>query len=97
MAVLYITEYAAAPQYSDVPLEPAIADQHVAIGSGSLIAQLGATTRFVRLHTDAICALKFGGPDAVAVATAHRMPANATEKYSIIAGPANFLAVIVAT
>lgn len=88
MATVYITEYAA--QAADaganpVPAgqEPAIAHQTVAITVGSVqSAVLNARTRFVRVHTDAICSIKFG-TNPTAVVTEERLAANATEFFGI--------------
>jgi hypothetical protein len=83
VAVLYITEYStmaqvpnAAPQ---MPQEPPIAEQTVAIGGASVQSNaLNVATKFVRLHTDAICSIEFG-TNPTASATTGRMAANQTE------------------
>jgi hypothetical protein len=91
MAVLYITEYIS--QAIDglnntlaAGKEPAVAQQTIAIGAGSVAsAAFNAQTKFVRVHTDAVCSIKFGTAP-VAVATAQRMAANATEFYGVVPG-----------
>lgn len=95
MATLYISEYTssgfASGQVIPTGLEPAITNQTLAIGAGSVAsAPFNAATRFVRLHTDAICSVKFGA-SPVAAATNARLAANQTEFFSV----ANGLAVAV--
>lgn len=99
MAVLFVTEYA---QVVDgVGVEPALAEQTVAIGAGSVqSAELNAGTHFVRLHTDAICSVKFG-QNPTATATTARMAANETRMHAVkpnlAAGSRNKVAVITNT
>jgi hypothetical protein len=45
-------------------------------------AAFNAKTRFVRLHTDAVCSIKFG-TNPTASATTARMAANSTEYSSV--------------
>lgn len=82
MATVYISEYANGAltdgQLSNFVMEPAVAEQTVAITAGSVqSAAFNPTTRFVRLRTDAICSVRFG-TNPTATATSSRMPA-ATE------------------
>jgi hypothetical protein len=68
MSKLYISEYARVTQASgpgsavvQAPEEPPVATQVVDFTSGvTQSAAFNAKTRFVRLHTDAICSVKFG-------------------------------------
>src|SRR5262249_4488221 len=84
MPTLYIAEYAAVAQFQNgdpvlMPVEEPLVEQTVAIGGVS--AQSGtfnAKTRFVRLHTDAICSILFG-TNPTATATKQRMAAGQTE------------------
>ena len=91
MAVLYISEYQDMPMTGSGPafqagMEPAIATQTVAIGGTSTqSAAFNASTRFVRLHTDAICSVLFGS-NPTATATSPRMAANATELFGVKGG-----------
>lgn len=84
MAVLYVTEYAElaigpAGRVGQMPMEPPVAEQTVAIGATTTSSSAFNTkTRFVRLHTDAICSIEFGAAPA-ATATTQRMAANQTE------------------
>ena len=75
MSKLYISEYARVSQASgpvnaivQAPEEPPIATQVVDFTSGAAqSAAFNAKTRFVRLHTDAICSVRFGAaPTATA-------------------------------
>lgn len=87
MAVLYISEYVNEPvingRFINAASEPAIAEQHVAIGSTSTAsAAFNVLTKFVRIHTDAICSIAFGA-SPTAVATAKRLAANSTEYFGV--------------
>lgn len=100
MAVVYISEYAEAPniktgQMLPVGQEPSLAEQTVAIGVGSVqSAAFNAKTKFVRLHTDAICSVKFGS-NPTATATTPRMAANSTEFFGV--NPGDKVAIITNT
>lgn len=99
MAKLYITEFhllGVAPEFSPFPLAPPVVDQTpVAIGVGSVqSAAFNAGTRFVRLHTDAICSIAFG-TDPIASANNARMNANDTEYFAV--SPGHKVAVITNT
>ena len=89
MAVLYISEYVDAgfiggPQA--VAAEPALVNQTVAIGGTSTASSaFNSATRLVRLHTDAICSIKFGTAPT-AVATTARLAANQTEYFQVRGG-----------
>jgi hypothetical protein len=88
MAILYISEYSRQAldiSGSPVPVgqEPALAIQTVAIaGASAQSAALQAATRFVRLHTDAICSVKFG-MNPVATTADARMAAGQTEFWGV--------------
>jgi len=100
MAVLDISEYqrlAADQQTSAVMtgVEPAMVAQQVAIGGSSAqSAAFADTTRFVRVHTDVACRVKFG-PDPTAAATSMRMAAGQTEYFGVY--PGHKVAVITTT
>jgi hypothetical protein len=91
MAKLYISEYADLPVANGsrvaVGGEPAIAVQTpVAIGGASAqSAAFNAKTNWVRIHTDAICSIKFGS-NPTATADDARLAANATEFFKVVAG-----------
>lgn len=102
MATLYITEYAdihigQAGRIGQIPLEPPLAEQTVAIGAGSVAsAAFNTATRMVRLHTDAVCSVAFGTNPTATVAK-QRLAANQTEYKSIPNGQAFKVAVIANT
>ena len=105
MAVVYVREYSrlGREQYGghglnvQAPLEPAIRDQTIAIGSSSVASEeFNAETTIVLIHTDAICSIKFGTNPA-ASATNFRLPANATQFYCVEAGKRMKVAVITNT
>ena len=90
MAVLYVTEYTNVGRelkanISQSAAEPALAQQSLAIGAGSVASvNFNAKTRLVRVHSDAVCSIKIAaGAVPVAVATAQRMAANQTEYFAI--------------
>lgn len=99
MAILYIREYIRQGrdtngQFVSSGEEPALADQTVAIGAGSLPSNaFNAKTAFVRIHTDAICSILFGtNPTATAVNA--RLAANTTEYFAVVPGSGEKVAVI---
>lgn len=91
MAVLYITEYAElsvgpAGRIGQMPKETPVAEQTVAIGAGSVqSAAFNAKTRFIRVHTDAICSILVG-TNPTATATSGRMAAGQTEYRDVVDG-----------
>lgn len=98
MATLYVTEYSSLGLQSSGPaqaaLEPENASQTVAIGGASAQSNaFGAATGVVRLHSDAICSVKFG-TNPTAAATNRRMAANQTEYFAVPIGQSFKVAVI---
>lgn len=96
MAVLYITEYAELarpePGLGQIAQAPAVAEQTVAIGGGSLAsAAFNAGTRFIRLSTDAICSISIDF-NPTATTSKGRMPADGVEYFGV--RPAMKVAVI---
>ena len=89
MAFLWISEYASMPvqagKFLGVADEPALVVQpRLAIGGASAASFVfDKSTKFVRLHTDAICSVKFG---AVATLDDARLAANATEFFGVRGG-----------
>lgn len=87
MATLYITEYVTSgwTSASGLPCgqEPAIATQAVSIPGTS--AAFNASTRFVRLHTDAICSVAFAvsGQAPAPTTSTPRLNANQTEYFGV--------------
>lgn len=90
MAKVYITEYARqALDNHGQPIaageEPPITTQTVAIGGASAqSAVFNAKTRFIRVHTDAICSVLVGA-NPTADANSPRMAANQTEFFGLLA------------
>lgn len=102
MALLYITEYKNAAMSDGVAVqagqEPGLYQTPVVIGVGSLQSALFHTdTRFIRVHTDAICSIACAvNPTAIAQ-TQNRMAANQTEFFGVPPGGTHRLAVIAST
>lgn len=101
MATLYISEFkqgvsGIGSTWAQMLPQPAITDQVVAVGAGSLkSAAFSANTRAVLLATDTACSILFGD-DPVAATTNLRIPANAPpfpfavqpgQKVAVIASP----------
>jgi hypothetical protein len=90
MTKLYITEYARMSQSSgpgntvvQAPEEPPLAEQVVDFSGGAAQSSaFNAKTRFVRLHTDSICSVKFGA-NPTATTSSARMAAGQTEHKGI--------------
>lgn len=90
MAKLFIREYVDMPQQTGVLLqignEPAVVNQTpVAVGAEAKSAAFNTKTRFVRLHTDAICSVAFGTVPTATTDDA-RMAANQTEFFGVRGG-----------
>lgn len=89
MATLYVVEYAklAKEDYGDAIQageEPALAEYTIPIGSSSSAPiAFQKDTRFVMLHTDAICHIGIGGDQVVAKDSKRRLPADGTVFYGI--------------
>lgn len=88
MATLYIAEYSRLSglpnTLAQMPQEPADREQTITIsGSSTPSLAFAATTKAVRIHTDAVCSIKFGrggdSADPVATAANQRLAANQTE------------------
>ena len=69
-----------------------LAGQTVAIGGGS-VQSAAAKTKFVRLHTDAVCSIKFG-TNPTASGTTARMAAGQTNLFGMPVNQAFQVAVI---
>lgn len=89
MATLYVEEFAqlgfgggSAP----VASQPSHAQQTVAIGGTTAQSTaFSSRTYFVRLHTDAICSVRFGTSPTATTSTT-RMAANTTEYFKVQPG-----------
>jgi hypothetical protein len=99
MAVLYITEFAqlmpaVVGHQGQIAMQPPLAEQHVAIGGGSVQSSaFNSQTRLVRLHADAICSIEFG-TNPTATANTARMSANQTEYHGVPVNTSFIVAVI---
>ncbi len=105
MAFLSITEFAElaigpAGRVGSMGVQPPLAEQSIANGGATTqSAAFNAKTRFVRLHTDTICAIEFGiNPTAVAAGASGtaRMAANQTEYFAVPMGQ-NFKVAVVSS
>src|SRR5579864_201287 len=91
MAVLYISEYSEVVVRDGgiaIAKEPAIASQTIAIGGASVQSKaFNAATAFIRVHTDAICAVEVGANPTAIVASgtvgSKRLAANQTEYFGV--------------
>ena len=85
MAKVYVTEFAAIDL--NVSREPPLAEQTVAIGGGSVQCSnaFHASTRVIRVHTDAICSVAISG-NPTATASTRRLAANQTEYFGVEGG-----------
>lgn len=98
MATLYVTEFTSLGNADNG--QPQIArrpgtTQTVAIGASSTqSAAFNAATRFIRLHTDAICSTAVSD-NPTATTASERMPADAVEYFSV--RPGDKIAVIANT
>ena len=89
MAYLYISEYAvlasAQSGSAQVAAEPSLAVQKVDFSGGvAPSAAFNAQTKFIRLHTDATCSIRFGG--SAATTSYPRMSAGQTEYFGVQPG-----------
>lgn len=101
MSVCYISEYAhlgadGRTLWLNSPLEPPIAEQTVAIGAEAKSAAFNASTKFVRVHVDAVCSILFGTAPT-ATTSKKRMAANTTEYFAVPMGQSYKLSVITNT
>lgn len=100
MAKIYINEYGkklgnGGAEVMQTGNEPAIAYQSVNIGASSAQSSaFNSLTRFIRVHTDAICSIKIGS-NPTAVVTETRLAADQTEYFSV--EPGHKIAVITNT
>jgi hypothetical protein len=95
MAIVYVTEYIDIDGTRQVPKEPPLVQQTIAIGGSSAASNpFDSRTTVIRVHTDAICsvvvslATTLGGatPAILATATSGRMAANQTEYRGVSGG-----------
>lgn len=102
MAVLYVTEFnnmgtSQNSQVMQMAAQPPLVEQTIAIGGVTAPSSaFNASTTFVRVHTDAICSIKFGTAPT-ATSTTARMAAGTTEYFVVPQGQAYKVAVITNT
>lgn len=77
-------------------LQAPLAEQKLTIGTEVKSSAFNARTKYVRLHTDAICSILFGTAPTASAANA-RMAANATEYFGVPMGAAYKVSVITNT
>jgi uncharacterized protein (DUF3084 family) len=87
---LYISEYASMLVLSggQVPIgaEPSSRSQALEVGDASQVSEpFGPSTKFVRVHAEGACSLKFGR-DPIATQGDARMSANTTEMFAVQGG-----------
>jgi hypothetical protein len=91
VATLYIREYqtiaSPGPDFNGMQagLEPGVDQPTLPIGGAVQSVAFLPTTRFVRLHTDAVCSVLFGTNPVASTANA-RMAANQTEFFGVQPG-----------
>lgn len=89
MATLYITEFTTiATRISGAPIAqmPPVAEQTRSIsGSSAQSSAFNLATRFVQLHTDAICSIAIG-LNPTATTSTMRLPADTTVYFGVTAG-----------
>ena len=85
MAKVYITEFVSIDL--NVVREPPLAEQTVAIGGSAVQCSnaFHASTRVIRVHTDAICSIAVGG-NPTATASSRRLAADTTEYFGAEGG-----------
>jgi hypothetical protein len=98
MADIYISEYKEMAktigQKQDLAAaqEPALAVQKISIsGASTQCAAFNEDTRFIEIHTDAICSIAFG-LNPTATTSSKRMAANQTQFFGVV--PSHKVAVI---
>jgi hypothetical protein len=103
MAKLYITEYITQPivtngQMGGMGLEPCVINAASPITIAGVAASstaFGTTTKFIRVHTDAICSFRISAAGTAATANDARMAASTTEYFGVL--PGHVLSVITNT
>lgn len=90
MAKLYISEYAELGtihgEKFPVATEPPLAEQTVSIGGSSTQSNaFSSQTKYIRVHTDAICSVLVGA-NPEATASKKRLSADQTEYFAVAGG-----------
>ena len=84
MAVAYISEFAALANVDgcNIAMMPPLAQQTVAIGAEADSSAFNASTRFIRVHVDAVCSIAIG-LTPTATTSMLRMSADSTEYFAV--------------
>ena len=84
MAVAYISEFAALANVDgcNIAMMPPLAQQTVAIGAEADSNAFNASTRFIRVHVDAVCSIAIG-LTPTATTSMLRMSADSTEYFAV--------------
>lgn len=98
---LFISEFSSRRNARDgmdpFPAQPAAVEQTIAVGAGSVQSAAFATaTDLVRVTTDVVCSIRFGA-NPTATAGSMRLAAGTVDYFSVPAGQAHRIAVIVNT
>jgi len=98
MAVCYIAEFSDMAHLRDCPIAmmPPLAEQTVAIGAEADSSAFNASTRFIRVHVDAICSIAIG-LTPTASTTTMRMGAGDTEYFGVPRGAGYKISVVTNT
>lgn len=92
MATLYLTEYGSVgSERTQIAQTPCVAMQTVAIGVEAKSAVFKPSTRFIRVHVDAICSIVISS-SPTATTSDTRMSADSTEYFGV--NPGDKLSVI---
>ncbi len=92
MASLYLTEYGSVGgQHTPIAQSPIVNAQKLTIGSETKSTAFKPSTRFVRVHVDAICSIHIGPADTsdtyvAATTSSARMAADQTEYFGVSPG-----------
>lgn len=88
-ATCYISEFSqispVGPSGAQIAMAPSLTTQTVAVGAEAKSAAFGNSTRFIRLHCDAIASFAFG-TNPTATTSSARTPADATEYFGVNPG-----------
>jgi hypothetical protein len=95
MAVCYIAEFADIAHLDGCPVAmmPPLAEQTVAIGAEADSSAFNASTRYIRVHNDAICSIAIGLTPTATTSTM-RLPADSIEYFAVPRGAGYKISVI---
>jgi hypothetical protein len=98
MAVCYIAEFADIAHLDGCPVAmmPPLAEQTVAIGAEADSSAFNASTRYIRVHNDAICSIAIGLTPTATTSTM-RLPADSIEYFAVPRGAGYKISVITNT